>query len=175
MVTTVHILLRTLDLAPLKHISGRLWGFRHNAMAIIATTGYEQRHAVMLNWLSTMQADGGATPGWTGGETPGLGATPKKQRSRWDETPMGVASSATPMMGATPSMTPGATPLMTPGMAAGMETPSPSAMQSGVSDTVSEPRLNYTWRALFHCWALLLVAEKDDRFVVLYSFTYWTY
>lgn len=77
--------------------------------------------------------DGSATPGWAGGETPGIGATPKKQRSRWDETPMGVAPSATPMMGATPSMTPGATPLMTPGMAAGMETPSPSAMQPGVS------------------------------------------
>lgn len=85
---------------------------------------------------SGLQADGGATPGWTGGETPGIGATPKKQRSRWDETPMGVAPSATPMMGATPSMTPGATPLMTPGMAAGMETPSPSAMQPGVSHTI---------------------------------------
>ncbi len=85
-----------------------------------------------------MQADGGATPGWTGGETPGIGATPKKQRSRWDETPMGVAPSATPMMGATPSMTPGATPLMTPGMGAGMETPSPSAMQPGVSDGSSQ-------------------------------------
>ncbi len=80
-----------------------------------------------------VQVDGSATPGWAGGETPGIGATPKKQRSRWDETPMGVAPSATPMMGATPSMTPGATPLMTPGMAAGMETPSPSAMQPGVS------------------------------------------
>ena len=82
-----------------------------------------------------VQVDGGATPGgWAGGETPGLGATPKKQRSRWDETPMGVASSATPMLGATPMMgaTPGATPLMTPGMAAGMETPSPSSMQAGV-------------------------------------------
>ena len=78
---------------------------------------------------SGLQADGGATPGWTGGETPGIGATPKKQRSRWDETPMGVAPSATPMMGATP--------LMTPGMAAGMETPSPSAMQPGVSHAVS--------------------------------------
>jgi len=81
-----------------------------------------------------VQVDGSATPGWAGGETPGIGATPKKQRSRWDETPMGVAPSATPMMGATPSMTPGATPLMTPGMAAGMETPSPSAMQPGVSE-----------------------------------------
>ena len=80
-----------------------------------------------------VQVDGSATPGWAGGETPGIGATPKKQRSRWDETPMGVAPSATPMMGATPSMTPGATPLMTPGMAAGMETPSPSAMPPGVS------------------------------------------
>ena len=82
-----------------------------------------------------VQVDGGATPGgWAGGETPGLGATPKKQRSRWDETPMGVAPSATPMVGATPMMgaTPGATPLMTPGMAAGMETPSPSSMQPGV-------------------------------------------
>ena len=81
-----------------------------------------------------VQVDGGATPGWAGGETPAVGGVPKKQRSRWDETPMGVAPSATPMMGgATPAMTPGATPLMTPGMAAGMETPSPSAMQPGVS------------------------------------------
>ena len=81
-----------------------------------------------------VQVDGGATPGWAGGETPAVGGMPKKQRSRWDETPMGVGPSATPMMGgATPSMTPGATPLMTPGMAAGMETPSPSAMQPGVS------------------------------------------
>ena len=84
-----------------------------------------------------MQADAGVTPSWTGGETPGIGATPKKQRSRWDETPMGVAPSATPMMGATPFMTPGATPLMTPGMAAGMETPSPSALQPGVGYTVA--------------------------------------
>lgn len=91
---------------------------------------------------SGLQADGGATPGWTGGETPGIGATPKKQRSRWDETPMGVAPSATPMMGATPSMTPGATPFMTPGMAAGMETPSPSAMQPGVSHAVSVGRVH---------------------------------
>lgn len=91
-------------------------------------------HICTQQGLQGLQVDGGATPGWAGGETPGAGGVPKKQRSRWDETPMGVAPSATPMMGgATPSMTPGATPLMTPGMAAGMETPSPSAMQAGVS------------------------------------------
>ena len=93
-----------------------------------------------------VQVDGSATPGWAGGETPGIGATPKKQRSRWDETPMGVAPSATPMMGATPSMTPGATPLMTPGMAAGMETPSPSAMQPGVSEIDA-----VAWKQMVHC------------------------
>lgn len=96
--------------------------------------------------------DGGATPGWAGGETPAVGGMPKKQRSRWDETPMGVGPSATPMMGgATPSMTPGATPLMTPGMAAGMETPSPSAMQPGVSINLLHCNLAVLCRDNVYC------------------------
>ena len=32
--------------------------------------------------------DNGATPGWTGAATPGETPGPKKQRSRWDETPV---------------------------------------------------------------------------------------
>ena len=70
-----------------------------------------------------------ATPsGWAGGETPAPGATPtpKKGRSRWDETPMGVAATpgpgATPAMGGMPAMTPGATPMG----GLDMMTPSPS-------------------------------------------------
>ena len=60
-----------------------------------------------------------------------MGATPggKKQRSRWDETPAGVALApgATPMVGvgATPF---GMTPGMTPMGGADMATPSPSAL-----------------------------------------------
>lgn len=77
-----------------------------------------------------MQAPADATPGWAGGETPAVDATPtpKRQRSRWDETPMG----ATPSLGATPAigaglpmgMTPGATPMGGLDMA----TPSPSML-----------------------------------------------
>ncbi|KAK9834053.1 hypothetical protein WJX81_006031 [Elliptochloris bilobata] len=79
------------------------------------------------------RADGAATPGWAPGETPAVGTTPagKKQRSRWDETPAGVALAP----GATPAMGVGATPLgfgVTPGMTpmggADMATPSPSAL-----------------------------------------------
>ncbi|KAK9858437.1 hypothetical protein WJX84_009169, partial [Apatococcus fuscideae] len=81
----------------------------------------------------------GATPGWAPGETPagGLGATPtpKRGRSRWDETPMGpgmtpggMTPGATPGPGATPMM--GATPTIgpTPMGGMGMETPSPSQL-----------------------------------------------
>jgi len=77
------------------------------------------------------QADGAATPGWAPGATPAVGATPagKKQRSRWDETPAGVAVApgATPMVGvgATPF---GMTPGMTPMGGADMATPSPGAL-----------------------------------------------
>jgi splicing factor 3B subunit 1 len=79
-------------------------------------------------------AAGGATPGATpSGMTwdatpkmPGLtGATPKRQRSRWDETPATMGS-ATPMAGATPTAayTPGVTPI------GGIElaTPTPGAI-----------------------------------------------
>ena len=62
-----------------------------------------------------------------------MGATPagKKQRSRWDETPAGVALAP----GATPALGVGATPMgfgVTPGMTpmggADMATPSPSQL-----------------------------------------------
>ena len=62
-----------------------------------------------------------------------MGATPagKKQRSRWDETPAGVALAP----GATPAVGVGATPMgfgVTPGMTpmggADMATPSPSQL-----------------------------------------------
>ncbi|GBG61498.1 hypothetical protein CBR_g21841 [Chara braunii] len=67
----------------------------------------------------------GATPaGMTWDATPKVGIatpTPKRQRSRWDETPATMGS-ATPTAGATPSMfTPGVTPLG----AADLATPTP--------------------------------------------------
>lgn len=71
--------------------------------------------------------DGGATPGWAAGETPAVGATGQKQRSRWDETPAAgaaAAGGATPGLGATPAWG-GATPAfgVTPVGGIGMETP----------------------------------------------------
>lgn len=87
-----------------------------------------------------MQAPTDATPNWAGGETPAVGATPtpKRQRSRWDETPMG----ATPAPGATPAvgaglplgMTPGATPMGGLDMA----TPSPSMLPTGATPTAEQ-------------------------------------
>ena len=87
-----------------------------------------------------VQAPSDATPGWAGGETPAVGATPtpKRQRSRWDETPMG----ATPAPGATPAvgvgmplgMTPGATPVGGLDMA----TPSPSMLPTGATPTAEQ-------------------------------------
>ena len=79
-----------------------------------------------------VQVDGAATPGWAPGETPAVGATPtpKRGRSRWDETPagagnLGATPAATPGIGATPMLTPGATPMG----AMDMPTPSPSMLQ----------------------------------------------
>ena len=79
----------------------------------------------MLTWRA--QVDGAATPGWAGGETPAVGATPKRGRSRWDETPagVGVAPGATPMIGATPLV--GMTPMATPMGGMDMATPSPAS------------------------------------------------
>mmetsp|Transcript_13864 Transcript_13864/g.50490 ORF Transcript_13864/g.50490 Transcript_13864/m.50490 type:complete len:1279 (+) Transcript_13864:124-3960(+) len=80
----------------------------------------------------------GATPAmgsWDdGGATPGIGATPgtgKRQRSRWDETPVIDSGGITPGLGATPMMG-GATPAGIMGATPaglGMETPTPSQLK----------------------------------------------
>lgn len=83
--------------------------------------------------------DGAATPGWAPGETPAMGATPsvKKNRSRWDETPigqtnLGATPAATPGIGATPM---GMTPAATPMGAMDMPTPSPSQLPTAAQMT----------------------------------------
>ena len=86
--------------------------------------------------------DGAATPGWAPGETPAVGVTPtpKRGRSRWDETPagagFGATPAATPGIGATPAMgmTPGATPMG----AMDMPTPSPSQLQQAPTQMTPE-------------------------------------
>ena len=84
-----------------------------------------------------MQADAAATPGYAPGETPAMGATPtpKRGRSRWDETPAGPGLGATPAQvpgyGATPMMAAGATPMATPMGGMDMSTPTPSQLQAG--------------------------------------------
>ena len=66
----------------------------------------------------------------------GATPTPKRGRSRWDETPAGAAMGATPAQGAaaygaTPMMGAGATPMQTPMGGMAMETPTPSQLQTG--------------------------------------------
>jgi splicing factor 3B subunit 1 len=83
--------------------------------------------ALLYSHAFCLQMDGGATPGWAAGETPAVGATGQKQRSRWDETPAAgaaAAGGATPGLGATPAWG-GATPAfgVTPVGGIGMETP----------------------------------------------------
>lgn len=93
---------------------------------------------IALKSMSLVQADPGATPGYAPGETPAMGATPtpKRGRSRWDETPAGAGMGATPAQGpsaygATPMMGAGATPMQTPMGGMDMQTPTPSQLQSG--------------------------------------------
>lgn len=95
-----------------------------------------------------MQVDGAATPTYAPGDTPAAGATPKRGRSRWDETPAGQA-----FLGATPSATPsatpgpGATPLMGAGMnpgatpvgGMGMATPTPGQLAQSTQSGAMTP------------------------------------
>eukprot|EP00897_Mesotaenium_endlicherianum_P003517 jgi/Mesen1/3193/ME000184S02249 len=89
---------------------------------------------------------GGATPaGMTWDATPKLtGATPKKQRSRWDETPATMGS-ATPLPGATPSFLSGITPMG--GM--GLATPTPGQIAIRTPMTPEQPLTDEELDAIF--------------------------